>query len=45
MLETCHFRNIQLCDLDLPGSTTALIRSNRARTMLRIAQQAFSHVY
>ena len=44
VLQTCHFRDIRLPDADMAG-TPAPIRSNRTRTMLRIAQQAFSHIY
>ena len=44
VLETCHFREIRIPDLD-SRSTVAPIRSSRTRTMLRIAQQALSHVY
>ncbi len=43
-LQTCHFRDIRFPDADM-ASTPAPIRSNRTRTMLRIAQQAFSHIY
>jgi len=44
VLETCHFRDIRLPDSDL-ASTPVPIRSSRTRTMLRIAQQALSHIY
>ena len=44
VLETSHFRDIRIPDLDLQ-SNAAPIRSSLARTMLRNAQQALSHVY
>jgi hypothetical protein len=44
VLETCHFGDVRIADLDLPN-TVAPIRSSRTRTTLRIAQQALSYIY